>query len=195
MISYVKSLPLRRLQTLIGMVALKAPASRARWVTYYVLQEILVHSWGKNTKAVRRLFQKGRLLKEINNSLIAHIPKIESSSSFYLFRLISLCNVNTKSLQNQKGLQIKTFITETGITMVHVNLHSYQIDGWEILRWLYRKFFIVSKKEGIGGFMAIKVDLQKAYDRLNWTLLNVILKLQEAGNWEGLGCVFMCVRM
>lgn len=30
--------------------------------------------------------------------------------------------------------------------MVHVNLHSYQIDGWEILRRLYRKFFIVSKK-------------------------------------------------
>lgn len=61
--------------------------------------------------------------------------------------------------------------------MVHVNLHSYQIDGWEILRRLYRKFFVVSKKEGIGSFMAIKVDLQKAYDRLNWTLLNVILKL------------------
>lgn len=29
----------------------------------------------------------------------------------------------------------------------------------------------------MGGFMAIKVDLQKAYDRLNWTSLNVILKL------------------
>lgn len=43
--------------------------------------------------------------------------------------------------------------------------------------------------------MAIKVDLQKAYDRLNWTLLNVILKLQEAGNWGGLGCVFMSVLM
>jgi len=43
-------------------------------------------------QAIKSFFQDGKLLKQINHTLIALIPKVANPSSTARFRPISLCN-------------------------------------------------------------------------------------------------------
>ena len=49
-------------------------------------------------EAVKSFFTSGRLLKEVNSSLIVLIPKFQSPSSVNHFRPISLCNTMYKTI-------------------------------------------------------------------------------------------------
>lgn len=48
------------------------------------------------------------------------------------------------------------------------NIHDNNIISHEIMDYLH-------KKKGKNGYMAIKVDLSKAFDRVEWSLLATIL--------------------
>ena len=52
-------------------------------------------------QAVQSLFTSGKMIKEVNSTLIAFIPKTQNPSEFNHFRPISLCNVVYKIIAKQ----------------------------------------------------------------------------------------------
>ncbi len=117
------------------------------------------------TAAIQSFFSTGKMLKEINNTLLVLIPKNSNPSTVNHFRPISLCNTVYKVISKLLVARVRPvldklispcqfafipgkWIAENQIT-IHELLHSFK------------------RRKVKGGFMALKIDLQKAYDRFN----------------------------
>ncbi len=75
---------------LFGMQSLKSPGSDGLPLFFYKKYWKVV---GQSViKAVQNFFVSGKMLKEVNNSFIILIPKIQNPSTINHFRPISLCN-------------------------------------------------------------------------------------------------------
>lgn len=88
------------------------------------------------------------------------------------FRQISLWNVTYKTISKILAdiikPQLQTFISPLQTTFVcGRNIHENTIITQEIMNYLHHK-------KSSKGFMAIKVDLEKAFDRVKWDLLSCI---------------------
>ena len=111
----------------------------------------------------------------LNRTLITLILKCNTPESLSNYHPISLCNIVYK---------IVTKVIVAKICPMLSNLVSpYQtafVPGWKgvdnsiIVQEL---FHTMSKKKGRGGFMAIKIDLEKAYDYLEWSFIRNTLAL------------------
>nr|GEV15528.1 hypothetical protein [Tanacetum cinerariifolium] len=124
------------------------------------------------TKAVKEFFTNGVLLKELNHIIIALILKVNSSMSINDYRLISYCNVLLKCissiianrkkdcLQNLVSLNQSAFVSgrriSNNILLIQELMHNYHLD------------------RGIPR-CAFKVDIQKAYDAVDWNFLRNVL--------------------
>lgn len=125
------------------------------------------------TETVQHFFKSGFRLKALNHTFIALIPKTSHSSKVEQFRPISLCNVVykviSKILANRFKVHLDKFISPFQMAFVEGrSIHDNNIISHEIMNYLH-------KKTGNKCFMAIKVDLAKAFDRVEWDLLLNIL--------------------
>ncbi|GJS42362.1 hypothetical protein Tco_0567405, partial [Tanacetum coccineum] len=125
------------------------------------------------TKAIREFFTNGKLLKELNHTIIALIPKVKSPSRVNDYRPISCCNVLfkciSKIIANRIKQSLKILISPNqsafipgrsisdNILLTQELMHNYHLD-----RGTPR--------------CAFKVDIQKAYDTVDWVFLRKILK-------------------
>lgn len=123
-------------------------------------------------EATKEFFGSGNILKELNSSFIVLMPKKLSAASFDEFRSISLCNSIYKifskvlAVRLQKVLPLIISPQQNGfvasrkildsILTIHENIHS----------------LIVNKRASF----ILKLDLLKAYDRVDWGFLSKILK-------------------
>lgn len=122
---------------------------------------------------VQHFFKIGHLLKALNHTFIALIPKKRSATLVEHYRPISLCNVTykiiSKILANRLRPFLNSFISPFQLAFVKGrNIHDNNIASHEIMNYLH-------KKKGKIGYMAIKVDLAKAFDKVEWSLLICIL--------------------
>ena len=125
------------------------------------------------TKAVTSFFVSGSMPKEVNSSLIVLIPKSQNPTSFNNFRPISLCNVVYKIIS-------KILVSKLS-PLLHKLISPHQsvfLQG----RWITENQVIVQEmvhrfktRKVKTGLMAIKLDLQKAYDRVNWDVLKTVM--------------------
>jgi len=118
-------------------------------------------------------FSKNLLLKEQNHTFIALVPKQLGPSSVNHFRPISLCNIIykiiSKIMANRYKLLLHHFISPLQSAFVPSrNIQDNSILTHELLHTL-------KKKKGKGGHMAIKIDMEKAFDRMEWNFLFAIL--------------------
>jgi hypothetical protein len=125
-------------------------------------------------EAVRNFFQSGRLLKQLNHTFIDLIPKVEGAASVNQFRPISLCNVIykiiSKILASRLKLMLPRFISPWQGAFVPGRLiQDNSIIACEVIN-------AMKKSKGKQGYMAIKLDMEKAYDRMEWSFL---LKIME----------------
>ena len=125
------------------------------------------------TKAVQNFFVEGKRLKEINNTLIVLIPKILNPTSVNNFRPISLCNVVYKVISKNLVTKLRPLLDK-----IISPCQSAFIPG----SWIGENQVIVKDlmhslktKKVKDDFAAIKVDLQKAYNRINWGFLESVL--------------------
>ena len=117
-----------------------------------------------------KAFASGHFDERLAETLVVLIPKVDVPQRLAQFQPISLCNVTykliTKVLVNRLRLFLvdivgplqNSFILGRGTT-------NNMVIAQEILHHMYKS---KSKK----GTMALKIDLHKAYDIIEWSFLN-----------------------
>jgi len=127
-------------------------------------------------------FRKHHLLKEQNNTFIALIQKRLGPFSVTHFRPISLCNIIykiiSKILANRFKNLLHLFISPHQSAFVPSRtIQDNSIMAHELMHAL-------KSKQGRGGLMAVKIDMEQAFDRMEWEfLLSIMDKLGFHRTW------------
>ncbi|XP_060963433.1 uncharacterized protein LOC133032963 [Cannabis sativa] len=139
---------------------------------------------------VREAFRTGVIDSRLNRTFICLIPKVEFPLSVDQFRPISLCNfsykVIAKLLVNRLSPLMEDLITP---------FQSAFVPG----RWIAESSILtqelihkIQHKRGRGGLMAIKLDMHKAYDKMEWNFLDKVL-LKNGLNESSRRLLMACV--
>ena len=133
------------------------------------------HIVGKDvTEVVLNALNSGIILESLNTTYIALIPKIKDPKKVADFRPISLCNVIYKFIAKVVANHLKKFLIQTIPDSQSAFLSGQLISdnilvAFETLHYLKRK--TTSKL----GYMALKLDIRKAYDQVEWEFLEKIM--------------------
>ena len=109
-------------------------------------------------------------LTDLNKTNIVLVPKTNRPSKMSEFRPISLCNVTYKIISKVLANRLKPILDSISLENQSVFvLGRLIIDNvlvaFEIMHYLKKKR---DKKE---GYMAVKLDMSKAYDRVEWVFI------------------------
>ncbi|KAA3474645.1 reverse transcriptase [Gossypium australe] len=158
-------------KALFDMAPLKAPGSDGYHALFFQSQwDILgndVCQW------VKSVFDGKPIEPELNNTLLVLIPKKESPEDFSQFRPISLCSVLYKLVMKVIANRFK---------VIFPKLISQEQAGFIAGRNIFDNIILAQEvihsmrcNQKGRKWMAIKLDLEKAYDRVNWEFINVSL--------------------
>ncbi|CAM8926233.1 unnamed protein product [Rhodiola kirilowii] len=142
-------------------------------------------------EVVLRCLNSKILDRELNSTNIVLIPKVKDALSLEQFRPISLCNVImkiiSKSLVNRLQRCLDKVISSNQSAFVQGRIITDNILLAQEINH-YIKCHQKQKK----GFASLKLDMSKAFDRLEWGFIeNMMLKLGFARDW--VEKVMLCV--
>ncbi|OMP01704.1 reverse transcriptase [Corchorus capsularis] len=125
-------------------------------------------------QTVTAAFEEGILPNTLSETLLVLIPKVPNPEHLRQFRPISLCCVAykliTKVLVNRIRLLLHDLVAPNQVSFIPRRQAADNIIlAQEIIHTIRR----CSSKNGL---MAIKIDLEKAYDRVNWSFLRDTLR-------------------
>ncbi|KAL5794249.1 hypothetical protein ACOSP7_002843 [Xanthoceras sorbifolium] len=135
------------------------------------------------TDACLGFLNTGEGIEAINATLIALIPKTQAPQRISDFKPISLCNVVykiiAKVLVNRLRLVLNEIISESQSAFIPGRLITDNaILGFECLHALKRR------KKGTVGSLALKLDMSKAYDRVEWSFVCSMMRVMGfSENW------------
>ncbi|KAL0401945.1 UNVERIFIED_CONTAM: LINE-1 reverse transcriptase [Sesamum latifolium] len=126
------------------------------------------------TRAIMDFFITGRLLKQVNSTLISLIPKVNKPMVVAEFRPVSCCNVLYKVItkilvQRMRGILDKLISPSQNAFVPGRSI------GDNIL--LAQELFYGYNQQHLPPRCALKVDLRKAYDTVEWDFLRAVLIL------------------
>jgi hypothetical protein len=154
------------------------------------------HSWSTVRKdvcqAVLDFLNHGNFEEAINVTNIALIPKKKNPTRVTEFRPISLCNVIYKLIAKVLANRLKWVLGE----IISPNQSAF-IPGRLITDNVLIAFEALhtmdSRLSGKEGYVALKLDMSKAYDRVEWDFLETVMRrLGFDEKWIFL--VMKCVR-
>ncbi|KAL2892194.1 LINE-1 reverse transcriptase-like protein [Bienertia sinuspersici] len=140
---------------------------------------------------VLNILNNGDDVGPINNTYIALIPKKKKCETPADFRPISLCNVLYKLVSKALANRIKTVLP----IIIHESQSGF-VPGRLItdnILVAYECFhYLRKKKHGKMGHVGLKLDMSKAYDRVEWNFLeNMMLKMGFPSCF--VKCIMNCV--
>lgn len=123
---------------------------------------------------VQRVFQNPLLIREVNQTLISLIPKQEDISKASQFRPIALYNVIYKVVTKVVANRIRPILPY----MISQHQSSFipgrsTVDNILLLQETLHSMALM---KGQKGYMVLKLDLEKAYDRLEWSFIESFLE-------------------
>lgn len=147
---------------------LKAPGPDGFQGVFYhnfwpIVKEVVVET-------VKQFFKEGCLQGNINHTLIALIPKCPNLEESGHFRPISLCNFAYQVISKLLANRLKTLLPKL------VSPYQNAFVGGRQILVAHEAFHKLKLKKKGGDFeMGIKMDMNKAYDRLEWGFLRAVL--------------------
>ncbi|XP_061998871.1 uncharacterized protein LOC133716160 [Rosa rugosa] len=124
-------------------------------------------------KIVTNAFIEGRIPEGLNHTLITFVPKVQGPKHMHLFSPISLCctvyKIITKIIVSRIRPFLKKWISPNQVSFVpgrHIS------DNVMVTQEILHKCRYAKGKK---GFLVWKIDLSKAYDKLNWSFINQVL--------------------
>ncbi|KAL0288698.1 UNVERIFIED_CONTAM: Retrovirus-related Pol polyprotein from type-1 retrotransposable element R2 [Sesamum calycinum] len=117
------------------------------------------------TAAVKDFFTTGRLLKQVNATLLTLIPKVSAPSHVADFRLISCCNTIYKIITKILVLRIREVLDKLISSSQTAFVPGRSISDNVMLA---QELFSGYNQCRLPPRCALKVDLRKAYDIVEW---------------------------
>jgi hypothetical protein len=122
---------------------------------------------------VNQVWSNPSLISSINNTLLVLIPKVDKPEFISQFRPIAVCNVVykiiTKVIVNRIKPHLDGIISPYQSSFIPGRtIHHNIVVAQEMVHSM-------AKMKGKKMFMSIKIDLEKAYDRLNWNFVEKCL--------------------
>lgn len=131
--------------------------------------------------AVEEFFANGLLLRQINNSYVTLIPKVENPVFIKEYMPISCCNILykiiTKVLANMLQHLMPQLVNESQSAFIKGRLMKHNVLLTHGLIKGYNQHQVSSSR------CMMKIDLQKAYDTINWSFLHDVLHLYGFSPW------------
>ncbi|KAL1198538.1 putative ribonuclease H protein [Cardamine amara subsp. amara] len=122
---------------------------------------------------VQSFFAKGFLPKGINSTILALVPKKQSSTEMKDYRPISCCNVLYKVISKILANRLKGVLPY----IISMNQSAFVKDRLLIENLLLATELVKDyHKESISSRCAIKIDISKAFDSVQWSFLLNTLK-------------------
>ena len=115
-------------------------------------------------KEVEKVFIERKVLEYLNNTHIVLIPKIQGSEIIGNYRPISLCNSVYKIINKIIVARIKPHLDT--LVFPHQTAFILGRKGVDNAIIVQELIHTIGRAKGNRGFMAIKIDLEKAYDRI-----------------------------
>lgn len=109
-----------------------------------------------------------------NDTAIVLIPKVDNLKNISQYRPISLCNVLYKIISKMIAFRLKSILDEIIAPVQSAFVPGRSITD-NILIAYESMHTIKNKKKGKVGYCALKLDMHKAYDRVEWVFLEKIM--------------------
>lgn len=125
--------------------------------------------------AVLDCINNWKIPKEINHTNITLIPKVKSPENISDFRPISLCNVVYKLVSKVLANRLKVVL----LAVESVNQSAFQarrVITDNILMAFETLHYMKHLQFGKSSFMALKLDMSKAYNRVKWPYLEKLMR-------------------
>ncbi|KAL2248024.1 UNVERIFIED_CONTAM: hypothetical protein Sindi_2654700 [Sesamum indicum] len=126
------------------------------------------------TKAVLEFFSTGKLLKEVNSTLLALIPKVHTPMTVGDFRPISCCNVLYKIIAKLLVERLRVVLDKIISPCQGAFIPGRSI-GDNIM--LAQELLTGYNQVRLPPRCTLKVDIRKAYDTVEWDFLFAVLQL------------------
>ncbi|KAL5805001.1 hypothetical protein ACOSQ3_031801 [Xanthoceras sorbifolium] len=166
---------------LFQMYPTKAPGIDGLPTLFY--QQYWNHVGDLVTAACLRCLNEGHSVEAFNYTLIVLIPKVQNPIRVTDFRPINLCNVIykivAKVLTNRFRGVLGGAISNTQSAFLSGRLITDNaVIGFECIHSIKRQ------SKGRVGRLALKLDMSKAYDRVEWDFLRkMMLKIGFSSSW------------
>ena len=127
------------------------------------------------TCMVLNVLNSSMSMVEINRTNIALVPKTRNPTKMIEFRPISLCNVIYKLISKVLANRLKAILPQI-ISENQSAFLSERLITDNVLVAFECTDFLDHKRDGKDGFMAVKLDMSKAYDRVEWSFIKKIME-------------------
>ncbi|XP_030930993.1 uncharacterized protein LOC115956857 [Quercus lobata] len=142
-------------------------------------------------EAVLTCLNSGSIPSSINRTFITLIPKVKSPVRVSDYRPIALCNTLYKLISKVLANRLKT-ILPCVISDTQSAFQSSKAISDNILVAFETLHHMKNQKSKKGCFMALKLDMSKAYDRVEWVyLVKIMERLGFCEKWVSL--VYECI--
>ena len=118
---------------------------------------------------VKKVFTERRVPVYLNTTHIALIPKIQGLETLSNYRPISLCNTVYKIVSKIIVARLRPYLDKLISPCQSAFIPGRKgIDNAIIAQEVIHS---LNKKKGKVGYMVLKIDLEKAYDKLEWSFI------------------------